>query len=313
METIDLKHENESDVKAITDTDFIENYIPSYKDLYNLVYGIFYLSDEEYPFEEESIYNLIVSLCIDLKTKSWRRLRCVRFINEITNVITKLKEYKFQYGNIYIVIPFVRLYKQTIEFTIQKFDFALSVLKELYNSDFIDLELLELDNKVYPIPTISELFDELLDSVNQGNFDYLTCDSQYIVLDEMYRRGLSLNHSNKLDQNLYRDYFIGEFLNLNLMNIKEVIVDDDTIKISITDKKRVGVLYYMLKDVLDEDLLISVISYVINKDYNKKKKANSSVYKYLHNISLLIDKQDNIDYIKSQLERYDIEVPKELK
>ena len=35
METIDLKHENESDVKAITDTDFIENYIPSYNDLYN--------------------------------------------------------------------------------------------------------------------------------------------------------------------------------------------------------------------------------------------------------------------------------------
>ena len=53
-------------------------------------------------------------------------------------------------------------------------------------------------------------------------------------------------------------------------------------------------------------------NYTIDKDYISKYKANNAAYKYVHKPSILTDKYWKIQYICKQLERYDIEIPREL-
>ena len=71
----------------------------------------------------------------------------------------------------------------------------------------------------------------------------------------------------------------------------------------------------MLRDVLkdNQELLIKVANYVIDKDYILQNRANNAAYKYIHSPSLLVDKGWKIEYICQQLERYNIEIPDELK
>ena len=80
------------------------------------------------------------------------------------------------------------------------------------------------------------------------------------------------------------------------------------------DIKRIGVIYYMLYDALkdNQELLIKVANYVIDKDYIARNRANNAAYKYIHNPSFLIDKDWKVEYICEQLKRYNIEIPCEL-
>ena len=119
METIDLEHENESDVKAITDTDFIENYIPSYKDLYNLVYGIFYLSDEEYSDSIRRTKIVILPYKDDYKNQSSGVVYDVLFRGK--PVLTR-KYDNFKFINSYHV-------GETYDKTIDEIDLDLMVQK----------------------------------------------------------------------------------------------------------------------------------------------------------------------------------------
>lgn len=133
----------------------------------------------------------------------------------------------------------------------------------------------------------------------------------------MIRRGLKVNisPSEHYDENLYYKYFINSSKpKINVIE-EDIDIENEIIKYKGYDIKRIGVLYYMLRDVLkdNQELLIKVANYVIDKDYILQNRANNAAYKYIHSPSLLIDKEWKIEYICQQLERYGIEIPNELK
>ena len=68
----------------------------------------------------------------------------------------------------------------------------------------------------------------------------------------------------------------------------------------------------MLHGKIDTNLLIKVGNFILNKEKKKKKRANNAVYNYIHKPNGFTGKIDKVKYIISQLERYEIAVPKEL-
>ncbi len=80
-----------------------------------------------------------------------------------------------------------------------------------------------------------------------------------------------------------------------------------------SNKNRIAVLYYMLRDKFDYETIIRIANYVTNKEYDIANKANNSAYKYIHKPELFAEKNENIMYIVQSLKKYGFEVPKELK
>ena len=80
----------------------------------------------------------------------------------------------------------------------------------------------------------------------------------------------------------------------------------------ISNKNRIAVLHYMLRDKIDSETIIKIANYVTNKEYDINNKANNSAYKYVHKPELFREKNENIEYIVQSLEKYGFKIPKEL-
>lgn len=294
----------------ITDTDFVKPYFWEQKDIYNIVYGPLFLAS----IDDIAIYNMVISICKSLGTKIWKRIRVRQYIECISSILKKLKEVKDMYDNVVVSIPFLS-YEYSLDKTIHIYTQSISVLNELLDSDFVELELLDLEGnmELYPIPSMENLFEELRDWIGEGSLEGYDYMDEYIVTDEMHRRGLhvNVNRSPDFDKEIYREVFIGEKLNFSQKESLQ-IKDNDEGNLPLTAQNRIGVLYYMLNGKIDTDLLIKVGNFILNKDYDIKKRANNAVYNYIHKPNGFTGKIDKVKYIISQLERYEIAVPKEL-
>lgn len=300
------------DIRYITDTDFIKDVIEG--DEYSLVYGIIQHSTHNSELRDKYIYNLTVILCLKQETKLLRTVKTKQWIELLDKIIGTLQSFD---KSTLVTIPFCNIYGYKVNEIINSFELSRSVLSELLSSNFENIEVIEYINRCYPIQSIGDLFFNLVIEIETGIFEGINVEDSYIIYDEMIRRGLKINvsQSEHYDENLYYKYFINSSKpKINVIE-EDIDIENEIIKYKGYDIKRIGVLYYMLRDVLkdNQELLIKVANYVIDKDYILQNRANNAAYKYIHSPSLLVDKGWKIEYIRQQLERYNIEIPDELK
>lgn len=298
-------------MKYITDTDFIKDLLEG--DEYSLIYGIIQHSTHNSELRDKYIYNLTVILCLKQETKLLRTVKTKEWIELLNKIIGTLQSF----DGALVTIPFCNIYGYKVNEIINSFELSRSVLMELLSSNFENIEVIEYINRCYPIQSLEDLFFNLVIEIETGIFEGVNVEDSYIIYDEMIRRGLKVNisPSEHYDENLYYKYFINSSKpKINVIE-EDIDIENEIIKYKGYDIKRIGVLYYMLRDVLkdNQELLIKVANYVIDKDYILQNRANNAAYKYIHSPSLLIDKEWKIEYICQQLERYGIEIPSELK
>lgn len=300
------------DIRYITDTDFIKDVIEG--DEYSLVYGIVQHSTHNSELRDKYIYNLTVILCLKQETKLLRTVKTKQWIELFNKIIGTLQSFD---KSTLVTIPFCNIYGYKVNEIINSFELSRSVLSELLSSNFENIEVIEYINRCYPTQSLEDLFLNLVIEIETGIFEEVNIEDSYIIYDEMIRRGLKVNvsQSEHYDKNLYYKYFINSSKpKINVIE-EDIDIENEIIKYKGYDIKRIGVLYYMLRDVLkdNQELLIKVANYVIDKDYILQNRANNAAYKYIHSPSLLVDKDWKIEYICQQLKRYNIEIPDELK
>ena len=315
--------QNGNNKHFITDTDFIEPRLYSSEDIYNIVYAPFYYGFCNFPYStnQEALYNHVLNTCKTLKNKVWRKIRIKQYLEKLYSIVEKLKKISDQYDNVIVRVPFIQLYEDDIYTTIDLFSFLITILEEIIANHLEELDemeplFLEMDVCGYPLQTIEESFEGLIMMVKDGMSEGFSKEDVYIVTDEMLRRKLEVENlsfitniqpSGKYNENLYRKHFIGE--SLSPFNTQKSVKTDD---LPLTAQNRIGVLYYMLNGKIDTDLLVKVGNFMLNKDYDVKKRANNAVYNYIHKPNGFTSKIDRAKYIISQLERYEIAIPKEL-
>lgn len=304
------------DIRYITDTDFITKKLEG--DDYNLVYGIIQHCTHNSELKEKYIYNLTVLLFFKQETYVLRVVKVKYWIELLNAIIEKL--YSFDKDNTLISIPFCNIYGYSLQEIIDSFRLSLFTLKEILVAKEEDIKIIDYINRCYPIQSLEDLFLNLVIEIEIGTFENLQSSDSYIIYDEMYRRGLKtkgleIKPSEHYNENLYYRHFINAVQPRIVPPIEEDINENNEIvRYRGYDIKRIGVIYYMLYDALkdNQELLIKVANYVIDKDYIARNRANNAAYKYIHNPSFLIDKDWKVEYICEQLKRYNIEIPCEL-
>lgn len=305
---------------TLTDTDFIQP-IPIRGDWYDLLYGSMLQWGNHHSQKAACIYNLAITLCRKQKVKPIQKVYVQTCLKDLSPIIRKLETYAGQpqtYG--YIRIPFVH-YREAAAETLRLFQSIHEILSDIQSRDFQDLTLLEINEAkllypIYPVPTMKELFEDMHRTYRDA-VDHLYNDSDgSCITDEAVRRGILPHHqaSAKYTENRYLKIFIR---NPQTSPAETPSAPEDDAPAEnpacIPAKNRIGVLYYMLHGKIDDELLVKVANFVTGKDYDPKKRANNSAYKYIHHPQHFTAKQDQIDYIRTQLKKYGIEVPKELK
>ncbi len=308
--------QNIMEITYITDTDFIKYELTG--DDYSLIYGIIQHSAHNDELKDRYIYNLTVLLCIKQETNVLRTVKSQQWIKLLNNIISNLQSFD---KKTLITIPFCNIFGYNISTLINSFSFSLAILNELLLEKFKNMEVIEYINKCYPIQSLKDLFLNLVMEIEVETFENIKATETYIVYDEMIRRGLNIDDikispSEHYNENVYYTRFISSTTyKIHPIRIEEdTNIENETVKYKGYDIQRIGVIYYMLHDVLkdNQELLIKVANYTIDKDYISKYKANNAAYKYVHKPSILTDKYWKIQYICKQLERYDIEIPREL-
>lgn len=302
----------------ITDTDFISQNLDG--DEYSLIYGILQHSVHQGELRDRYLYNLTTLLCLKQDTKVLKIVKAKKWMKLLEGIIEKLSVYD---NNVFVTIPFCNIYGFNIFEIISFYELSYNTLAEFLSSSFDNIEVIEYITKSYPIQPLKDLFLNLAIEVESGVYDNesMTIDV-CVVYDEMIRRGIDVGEeitkSELFNDDLYRQTFI------NGTKPKHIIVEveDDnspeelvTLRSKISEIKKIGTIYYMLAEALkdNKELIIKVANYVIDKEYDEGNKAGNSAYKYIHDTDLLTNKHSKVEYIKEQLTRYNIEMPKELK
>ena len=305
---------------TLTDTDFIQP-MPTQGDWYDLLYGSMRQWGTRSAQKAACVYNLVVTLCRKQQAKPMQKVYAQTSLKNLAPIVQRLETYAKQ-PQIYdqIRIPFIS-YRETVAETLRLFQSIRETLDYLLANDFQDLALLEINEAkllypLYPVPTMQTLFKKLQELYREAMEDIYHDAEGHSIADEAVRRGLFPEYmaSPEYSTNLYLRYLIRRN-DEPLAETPSAPEDDAPAEnpACIPAKNRIGVLYYMLHGKIDDELLVKVANFVTGKDYDPKKRANNSAYKYIHHPQHFTAKQDQIDYIRTQLEKYGIEVPKELK
>lgn len=297
----------------ITDTDFIDCTLKG--DEYSLVYGVFQHISCHNELKEKYIYNLAIILCMKQDVDVLRATKVKQWMELLGKIIDKLNQFD---EDVLVTIPFMDIDGYELNEILDAFRLEVSILNELLLNNFKELKLIDscIDD-CFPVWSLEDCFADLgidIIATTGGALD------EEDILDEMRRRGLRLPNGTSYriqrDKNYYYEYYTDSEQSDKRRFFKEKRGDDEDriIEVKESDIKRIGVIYYMLKDALkdNQELLVKVANYVLGKDYNPNLRANNSAYKYIHNPALLINKAEKVEYIKKQLVRYNIEIPEEL-
>lgn len=115
--------------------------------------------------------------------------------------------------------------------------------------------------------------------------------------------------SQFFNEDLFRKYYIKPQYELDddINNIE--MISNSVVKDDITLKEKCGVIYYMLKDKIDEDTIIKVANYLNGTLYNsaiKKQNANS-IKRYIYSYRKDRDVDNEmIANIRKTLQDYEI-------
>lgn len=323
--------------KYITDTDFITK--SCYRgDLYQLVYGIFYHgTDNDY----EDIYNLIALLTLKQSSMPLRRAKLMLWKEEVAEILIGLRKYNQKKYDVWVIVPFL-VFEYEINQTISLFQFAMNLLEQFILNDGAIAVTTDDNDFSFPINKMQDFFLDFItlkyDNRYEGN---LVDVSLYAITDEMIRRGIGRNlrqskliqgkyviyedvkieipinengelvKSSYYGEDLFRQYYIKPNYELedNMDSID--IITTPTVKDETTLKEKCGIIYYMLKDKVDEDTIIKVVNYINGTPYNSeiKKENKNSIKRYVYSY-----RKDNVDYemmsnIERTLLKYEIPLP----
>lgn len=340
--------------KIITDSDFISKYycsLETYKDLYQIVYSVVY----KYP-SYERVHNIIVLMAKQIKSILSLKAKLYLWDKELSKIVNELKTYQKKNIHIDVVVP-ITSYYESLELTLSIYEYARIILQELQK----DVTLLDAEpaNEIKAIPTIYSLFtDYIIDfqesyqDMSYVNEDGLVVgetlrDCYEIIFDELYRRDLRsekelekcglfkfipdlppfIASKNYYNEDAFMELFMMKEQHATINELKEgtLILNKEEAKAEDNKKIRCGVLYYLLKEKVEDDYTLSaIINYCCNIIYNKKvrQKNSNSIDKYIRlykKRDLEQDKFDSydllpsvIDDVKRIIAEYDLKIPNEL-
>ena len=324
--------------KYITDTDFITK--SCYRgDLYQLVYGIFYHgTDNDY----EDIYNLIALLTLKQSSMPLRRAKLMLWKEEVTEILIGWRKYNQKKYDVWVIVPFL-VFEYEINQTISLFQFAMNLLEQFILNDGAIAVTTNENDFSFPINKMQDFFLDFITLKYDNCYEGDMLDvSLYAITDEMIRRGIGgnldqsnfirgkhiiyedinieipINENDELakspyyGEDLFRRYYIKPSNELEDSMDNMDIITTPTVKDETTLKEKCGIIYYMLKDKVDEDTIIKVVNYINGTPYNSeiKKENKNSIKRYVYSY-----RKDNVDYemmsnIEKTLLKYEISLPK---
>ena len=337
--------------KNITDSDFIpKEYcsLETCKDLYQIAYSVVYKAPSY-----ERVHDTIVLMAKQIKSILSLKAKLYLWEKELSRIVNQLKKYQKQNLHVDVIVP-ITAYYESLELTLSIYEYSIVIIRELQK----DVTLLDAEstNETKAIPSIYSLFtDYIIDFqesyqdmsyVNNDGFvlGETIRDCYEIIFDELYRRNLRdenelgkyglfklipnlppFNASKRYsDENLFLELYMSkeEHANINELEGTISIHNKEETKAEDNKKTRCGVLYYLLKDKVEDDYTLSaIINYCCNIIYNKKvrHKNNNSIDKYIRLYKKRDLEQDRfdsydlqptvIDDIKGIINEYDLEMP----
>ena len=246
-------------------------------------------------------YDVIANHYNNIQTPIFKIVRLKEWKSLIVNTLERLNKWKddFKDASLIVKVPFVG-YSHYLDDAIRRYTSALDTITILIDNNIRENIPLENPDMFTEMPSLRELMmDYELELEEEG---YL--DDAWAVHQERIQRGFIRNEVIE-DKNAYRTILIGKDdvkTNIKQSEITEnqqIIEEDPAIR-------RASVLYYMLKDKVDINLMHKVIHFATNakKEY-KGSNANDTIYTYLqHPEDRFLDKGYKIDYIKENLKKY---------
>lgn len=318
---------------VITDVDFLPSLYQrdTNKDLYQLVYGILIYHNYD------KIYEVIAHLSKEQKSDVLRKAKIKQWRTELQRIIQKLKSFGNNKNGIqFQVFVYPYHYSGNIGFTINLFDFAITVLDEMTLRKIEDVKLIKPDHFHFPIRTMKEQF-EMIGSQNRELYELC-------IKDEMVRRGLlpQSEKSERYDLNIYSEWLIrrkhdpesSEYTIEEIQSIVEDIKNSNktneithTLDIinsgdNLSQIDFFGVFFYALRDyVKDRKVIQRIAWYAMSHCYTKKQIKDETVRKYYdayNNVqykkkSAMQIKVDTFKYVEDELRRLKLAIPEEVK
>lgn len=339
--------------RFITDTDFlpIEKYEYLYyikerrnnqqEELYQLIMGILIYRNID------DIYHLLMTLSVNQESAIIRNVKLKLWKDELQAIITSIKKYRIKNYQVHIVLPYL-IYNTWlgIETVISYFQWAINIIDEIQNFNE-RLVLNKETNLCFPLPDMNYFFcrfvaeklhpnwqeDESLDNLSifdaPINIEKMRTDGMFNIeielwYDEMIRRGfVKTEHCKSKFYNSEEKNYRKFFIDIDIKNEELDIIDSVNLKHNtedVSDKEKTAVIYYMLQNKVENDIIIKVCNYVLGKKYNQEihKKNTNNVERYIrHYRKEKLDK-DNIN--KSMIEKvskilsdYEMEIPQNVK
>ena len=332
----------------ISDKDFVP-YVLSHncfqeeeeKDLYQIVYGVF---QKEMTYDK--VYDLVVRVSKEQKNDIVKRYKLESWIEEINTILRKLRRYEAENSDVWVVIPFIDGYENSVQHTIKLFDFVLHVLKCIMKDGDANLEIQETPSYTYPTMSLSQLFVvflfERMDVLASSGKD--TDEQDYwasIIIDEMIRRGYS-NYmpEYKVGSSFYKKssyynqpqlFFETTSEKAKLLKIKNVEDPDEgnkeivpgTFEAKGKVKEQAKIIYYILKSIAEEksdDLIrhkqIAFINYLFGEKYDVKEAKDNNIRRYVDEFRKITPESKEYSFykrVKDKLDAIGIGVPEVIK
>ena len=182
------------------------------------------------------------------------------------------------------------------------FDFITLKYGSRYVGNMLDVSLLAITDEMIRRGIAVDISKSSF--VKNGHIIFEDVDVE-LLIDE----NDELVKSQFFNEDLFRKYYIKPQYELDdgINNIE--MISNSVVKDDITLKEKCGVIYYMLKDKIDEDTIIKVANYLNGTLYNsaiKKQNANS-IKRYIYSYRKDRDVDNEmIANIRKTLQDYEI-------
>ena len=280
---------------VITDSDFID-----YKNLshteYQVVYDILFnyeISPADIICKHYNAFKTHISRTVALK--QWSRV-----FQKIIDSLSDWKK-KSQKDEVCVCIPFLNEYQETASHTINLFLMAQEAIEILLIEKLVEAPI-ENPDYIEHVKDMNSMMEEWSERLS----DELNTNKVYdIVYEERIRRGFIPNQ--KVHGNEYRRYLIStEDVDATILD-NVVIKNTEGAKSSKSNlKEKVAVVYSMLCDSVENDLIQKVVHYAFKSEEEfVGANASDTIYTYINKPQKqLFDKIERINKVKDVLRKY---------
>lgn len=319
------------------------------KGLYQIVYGIL-----QHYMMYDDIYDLVVRICKEQKSEVVKQFKLTEWRNAVNAIISKLETLEKNYGEAMVYIPFTYYY-DSLRGTLSRFEFVRFTINEILANGDGQMQSTPSPQYDYPVEALDLLIEKYRFEVEHRRSDEFVYDASYLntlVHDELIRRGVKVvteshfhHYDSKTNDPVYYDktfeispseYYKHpeKFFELNRFNANHKLLkvqlkedaedksyDNEPDEDNTNAKEKVGILYYMLKELSQETTgkhwntkAATIINYVLGllgKDY--KPDTSNRYIRSLSNLSKNDMGSKFYETVDEILKKNGFIVPKEIK